>query len=213
MFVSDDDDLLPEPNGPSDPLFHEERLRRLEENFAELLRQQSLGSTKKSEESRPAANADSVATAKIQTEEGTSRLVYELRELVPHLSPSFDCSEDDAILLLSAIRRGSVGQGSDTWEERLAVERSEKKALLHQLERKSQECEEQKNIVADLRQRLNALREEAHSSANILSQRREQVRRQLLLEESRSQKLQVRNGQLEQELGRLKDMLHSRMRR
>ncbi|CBH15480.1 uncharacterized protein TEOVI_000738200 [Trypanosoma equiperdum] len=213
MFVSDNDDYLPEPQAPGDHHMHEERLRRLEENFALLLNQRSVGNASGPKESTPKARVTAVAADVQAADERSLKLTYELRELVPHLSPGFDCCSADALLLLSAIRNGSHGRGCESWEDRLAVVKAEKRSLHHQLEKKAQECEELKNAVAEMKQRLKAERQEALSSVNVLSQRREQVRKQLLLEESRSQKLQVRNGQLESELERLKDMLHSCMRR
>ncbi|KEG12199.1 hypothetical protein DQ04_01901050 [Trypanosoma grayi] len=145
-------------------------------------------------------------------EEREDKAHYELRRLVSHLSPEFSCSERDAVLLVSAIRGGSIAGGVESREDRLALLESERRAAQNKLERKSQECEDLKDSVADLRQRLRTTQQEAHASATLLSQRREEVRKQLLLEESRTQKLQVRNGKLEMEVERLKDMLHSRMR-
>ncbi|KAG8343871.1 hypothetical protein ERJ75_000971000 [Trypanosoma vivax] len=141
------------------------------------------------------------------------KLNYELRTLVPHLSPEFECNAQDALLLLSAIRSGTIAAGRASWEDRLGAVKAEKHSLQQQLERKSSECENLKNTVAEMRQKLQSTEMQARSSVGVLSKRRDEVRRHLLLEESRTHKLTIRNGQLEMEVERLKDMLRTQMRK
>ncbi|EAN87916.1 hypothetical protein C3747_7g163 [Trypanosoma cruzi] len=166
------------------------------------------------EENKPRSSLSDLATSAMPNhweDERTGNLLYELRRIVPHLSPEFDCGERDATLILSVIRSGSAAEGTDSWEHRLSSLEAEKRMIQSRLDRRSHECEELKGTVAELRQKLRATQENTNASVNVLSKRREELRKQLLLEESRSQKLKIRNGQLEMELERLKEMLRSRL--
>ncbi|KAH9582088.1 hypothetical protein LSM04_004661 [Trypanosoma melophagium] len=231
MFLGEDDDL-PEPTLRNPRLSQEARLLRLEKEMA-LLKQQRCGYhggplqfSERYSDFNPAENPEKKLERSNSMDSGLDtssdfrsdngrgdKVQYELRQLVPHLSPGFTCSERDAVLLLSAIRSGFTAGGTESWGERVASLDSERRTLQNRFDRKHQECEELKDAVADLRQRLRATQQQAQASSSLLSQKREEVRKQLLLEESRTQKLQVRNGKLEMELERLKDMLHSQMRK
>ncbi|ORC93195.1 uncharacterized protein TM35_000025210 [Trypanosoma theileri] len=231
MFLGEDDDL-PEPT-PYDTRFSQEaRLLRLEKEMALLKKQWCgcRGGPSQSLERYSDVNPTEISEKKVERScspdsgLGTSlecrsdngqvdKVQYELRQIVPHLSPEFICSERDAVLLLSVIRSGSTSRGTESWGERVAVLESERRTLQNKLDRKHQECEELKDAVADLKQKLRSTQQQAQASSSLLSQKREEVRKQLLLEESRTQKLQVRNGKLEMEIDRLKDMLHSHMRK
>lgn len=133
----------------------------------------------------------------------------ELRALAPFLSSSFQCSEDDALMLVSIL---SAAQSSSSLADRLQTVESEKRLLEGKLERKIDECEKLKDEVGEGRQKLRAIQQQATQTAALLSQKREEVRKQLVLEEGRTQKLQHQNKLLQQELEKLKTRVHSLMK-
>ncbi|ESL07681.1 hypothetical protein TRSC58_04626 [Trypanosoma rangeli SC58] len=168
----------------------------------------NLGGSKR--HSSSSDSAKSVASIPV-IEERMDMSYYELRRIVPHLSPEFECTERDAVLIISAIRSGSAAGGEESWEQRLSSLETEKRMVKNRLERRIQECYELKGTVAELRQKIRATQDDSHASVNLLSKRHEEMRKQLLMEESRSQKLKIRNGQLEMEVERLRGLLHSQL--
>ncbi|RNF11873.1 hypothetical protein TraAM80_00709 [Trypanosoma rangeli] len=150
-------------------------------------------------------------TSSPMSEERMESSYYELRRIVPHLSPEFECAERDAVLIISAIRSGSAVGGAESWEQRFSSLETEKRMIKNRLERRSQECDELKGTVTELQQKIRSTQDGSRASVNLLSKRHEEVRKQLLMEESRSQKLKIRNGQLEMEVERLRGLLHSQL--
>lgn len=150
----------------------------------------------------------------------------ELRKLVPHLSPVFQCTYQDCVLLTAAIRHGgcvtstSGGQSSRSWgnggvetvslRDQLRVLESEKRMLHQRFSKQSAESEGLRREILDLKERLDATKKEAKLSSAHLGQKRDEMRRQVLLEETRCEKLQMQNKKLEMEIEQLKNRLRSR---
>ncbi|RNF23030.1 uncharacterized protein Tco025E_02941 [Trypanosoma conorhini] len=232
MFLDDEHGEL-EPCHADHALSQEARLQKLEEELDRLKRQQFRGNgsggmqppwrhdyspqrDRRQKESRPRLSSSDSARSLTPSpvgdgDGGMETSYYELRRIVPHLSPEFECAERDAVLILSAIRSGAAAEGAESWEQRLSSLEAEKRMIQGRLARRSQECEALKGTVAELRQKIRATQEDSHASVNLLSKRNEEVRKQLLLEESRSQKMKIRNGQLEMEVERLRGLLHSHL--
>jgi HAMP domain-containing protein len=140
--------------------------------------------------------------------------VEELRARVPFLSPQFACSDDDASLIMSMLSTAAApsrGSLPDS-EERLLLLAADKRALEQRLERRSDELERLKDELGDAKHKLRAVQQQATQSAQLMSQKREEIRKQLLLEEGRSQKLQHENKLLHQELDKLKGRVHHLMK-
>lgn len=147
----------------------------------------------------------------------------ELRSLVPHLSPSFACSHTDCLFLLSAIRRGGCSSGG-SWalhgrggagsrvelslQDRLNIVETEKKTLQQRLEKKETAIEDLQSEIRGLKERMSLVKKEAKQSVAYIGQKRDEIRRQFLQEETRCEKLRVQNLKLDAELEQMK----SRMR-
>lgn len=139
----------------------------------------------------------------------------ELRRVVPHLSPEFNCKYNDLILIMAAIRRGglsSTGCGTTgnkhtdvSLQDRLQMMEAEKRHLQQKLNRQANESEELKREVGELKERMKAVQQSAKLSAANVAQKRDELRLQLQLEETRSQKLRARNTKLESEMALLRD--------
>jgi hypothetical protein len=148
-----------------------------------------------------------------------------LFQLLPHLSASFRCSDADAMVLLGAVSNASAGGGGGGYghsagashvghlEDRLSIVEAENRALMARLEGRTDECDKLKDDLGEARQKLRAVQQQTAQSAQLLSQRRDEVRKQLLLEEGRTQKLQQQNKLLTQEIDKLKQRLHTAMQR
>lgn len=148
-----------------------------------------------------------------QWSESEEAAFYELRSLVPHLSPTFTCAYGDAILLLAAIRRGGASASDQqSLADRCQSLESDRRQLEQRLERSREECEALQGEVAAAKQKLKAVQEESKGSVTVLAQRREEMRKQLLLEETRSEKLKVRNRKLEIENDALRERMRGQLR-
>ncbi|CUI15251.1 Hypothetical protein, putative [Bodo saltans] len=140
--------------------------------------------------------------------------VEELRARIPFLSSEFTCSDDDASLIMSMLStaaapsRGSLPDA----EEKLQMLAAEKRIVEQRLDRKSDDVERLKDELGDAKQKLRAIQQQATQSAQLFSQKREEIRKQLLLEEGRTQKLQHENKLLTQELDKMKGKVHHLMR-
>lgn len=130
----------------------------------------------------------------------------ELRRRVPFLSSDFYCSDADALHLLGMMRSG--GGPSSSVDDKVAALEVDRKTAEAALERRTDECERLRSELADARQKLRAVQQQATQSAALLSQKREEIRKQLLLEEGRTQKLQQQNKVLTQELDKLRSRVH-----
>lgn len=139
---------------------------------------------------------------------------YELRRLVPHLSPEFTCAYRDAVLLLGAVRNGgsSAARGQDSLMDRVAALEAERRNLESRLARKADECAALRSDGDQARQKLRAVQQQAQQSNALMSQKREEMRKQLLIEEGRTEKIEVRNRKLQVENDDLKSKLRSGMR-
>lgn len=146
-----------------------------------------------------------------------------LYHILPHLSPAFRCSDADAMVLLAAVGNGGGGSGGGAagvygglhvghLEDRLSIVEAENRALMARLEGRTDECDKLKDDLGEARQKLRAVQQQATQSGQLLSQRREEVRKQLILEEGRTAKLQQQNKVLTQEVEKLKQRLHTAMR-
>ena len=82
------------------------------------------------------------------------------------------------------------------------------KQLTIRLEKRMEEIAKLKDDVAEARGKQRAVEAQSKQTSNVLSQRREEVRKQLLAEESRNAKLQFQNKTLQGELEKMKDRLH-----
>lgn len=140
--------------------------------------------------------------------------VEAVRARVPFLSSAFNCSDDDAGLILSMLSTSAAPArgGCPDVEERLSVTMAEKKAVELRLEKRNEDVERLKDELADAKQKLRAVQQQATQSSQLLSQKREEIRKQLLLEEGRTQKLQHENKLLHQELDKLKSRVHQLMK-
>lgn len=139
---------------------------------------------------------------------------YELRRLAPHLSAEFTCSYRDAVLLIGAIRNGGSGvaRGQESLMDRVTASEAERRSLDMRLAKKTEECEALRLEVDHARQKLRAVQQQAQQSTALLSQKREEMRKQLLMEESRTEKIQMKNRKLEKENEELKSRLRTHMR-
>lgn len=148
----------------------------------------------------------------------------ELRRLVPHLSPGFSCSHTDCLLLLAAIRQGGAltggmrsifqlgglgggGRNDLSLQERLQITEAEKRTLQKSIEVHEASQHELRNEIASLKERLKLVKKEAKQSSACVEQKLDEVRRQLLLEEGRSEKLRVQNRKVEAELEQLRSRI------
>ena len=134
-------------------------------------------------------------------------MLERLRAAVPRLSTEFKCSEDDAYALVGALLSPQRGDGTD-FEGKIATLQAEVNLTTAKLERRDEDCEKLRDEVGELKQKMKALEAQAQQRAALLSQKREEVRRQLLQEESRSNKLQQQNKVLTLELDKLKGRVH-----
>lgn len=234
LFSSDDDfpDIPLIDVGDAPASGQTQRLHALEEQFNKMkgssaLRhstQEGLGtaSARASEKSPPLATEDLMSLSTSGAPHGhidplfevqREAILHELRQLVPHLSPQFTCSYRDALLLAGAVHNGGVASGDhQSLAEKCQALEAEKRQLYQRLERSNAQCEKLKSDVADSRQKLAASQLEFKNTNAILSQRREEARKQLLLEETRSEKLKVRNRKLEMENATLKERVHAHLR-
>lgn len=164
----------------------------------------------------------------------SEEVMYELHSLVPHLSTSFSCSARDALLFIMSIRSGGSTDGSTTKNssgvaggmssgppaphkvttllDRVNLLEAEKRGLEQRLQSRVTECELLKDELASVKQRLQAVQQQSLQTQTTLSQRREETRRQLMLEETRGEKMRVRNRKLEAEVEQLKDRLRAQLR-
>lgn len=143
-------------------------------------------------------------------------ITEELHLFLPQLSAGFQCSSDDAATIATAIIRSrshmdSAG-GSDICrlEEKVQQLECDLKVMSAKLERREDDGNKLRDEVGEARQKLRAMENSSRQQCSLLSQRREEVRKQLLCEESRTQKLTVQNKQLQQEVDRLKALLNNR---
>ena len=122
------------------------------------------------------------------------------------------------MVLLAALSRSSYSHGGGGGsvghlEDRLSIVEAENRALISRLEARTEECDKIKDDLGEARQKLRAVQQQAQQSSQLLSQRRDEVRKQLILEEGRTQKLQQQNKVLAQELDKMKQRVHSLMQR
>ncbi|KPI88221.1 hypothetical protein ABL78_2725 [Leptomonas seymouri] len=223
LFSSDDDDLPDVPtvdvdtpvtsNVASSRQAH--RFQQLEELHRELQNGTSSGRHREPRNSSSSAPEVSTSPSKGQQRrdvwsERDEAAFYELRTLVPHLSPHFACSYNDAVLLIAAIRVGGAASSErQTLADKYQSLEAERRQLEQRLERSREESNALRDEVAAAKQKLKAVQEESKGSVAVLAQRREEMRKQLLLEETRSEKLKVRNRQLECENDALKERVRN----
>jgi hypothetical protein len=136
--------------------------------------------------------------------------VEELRARVPFLSSNFHCTDDDASLIISMLSTAAASSRGiqPNVEEKLMVVSAEKRMIEERLDRRNEDVERLKDELAEAKQKLRAVQQQAVNSSQLLSQKREEIRKQLLLEEGRTQKLQHENKLLTQEMDKLKSRLH-----
>jgi outer membrane murein-binding lipoprotein Lpp len=227
LFSSDDDNL---PDVPTvevgTPITSSltssnqaQRFQQLEELQRDLRSGPCHSRRRESRKSTTSSTADAVAAVSSRSaqqdvwRERDEAAFYELRTLVPHLSPSFACSYSDAVILIAAIRNGG---GASSERQSLADKcqslETEKRQLEQRLERSRAECDALHDDVAAAKVKLKAVQEESRGSATVLAQRREEMRKQLLLEETRSEKLKLRNKKLELENDALKERIRGQLR-
>ena len=77
--------------------------------------------------------------------------------------------------------------------------------------KKDYDLERLKDDVADARSRYKALEERFRKSTQQASMRKEETRKQLILEENKVSKLTSQNRNLQMEVDRLKRMLHDNL--
>ncbi|GET93085.1 hypothetical protein, conserved [Leishmania tarentolae] len=224
MLFDSDDDNLPEvpitgshihmPLKTSDA--QAERLQQLEAEY-HASRPETAAARHRAAHGRPSSkplsHPEPMKAASHVWEERDEAAFYELRSLVPHLSPQFACSYSDTVLLIAAIQSGGAASGNrHTLADKCQSLEADHRQLEQRLEKSRAQCEDLKREVAEVKQKLRVVQEESKSSVNALAQRREEMRKQLLLEETRSEKLRVRNKKLEQEndslKGRVRGQLH-----
>lgn len=135
----------------------------------------------------------------------------ELRRLVPYLSADFRCDTTDALRLLTAIRSGAVGStGGESLQDRVAALEAERRSLEQRLQRARREQETLSAELREARQLLTAARQEGRDGVERVATRREEMRRLLLIEQTRTEKYQVRNRILEKELEDLRERFRGR---
>ncbi|KPA79847.1 hypothetical protein ABB37_04929 [Leptomonas pyrrhocoris] len=225
LFSSDDDDLPDVPavevgtpvtsNLASSDQAH--RLQQLEMMHRDMQSGTSPGRHREARGSSNAAPDVPTSSSNVQQpqdawSERDEAAFYELRALVPHLSPRFTCSYSDAVLLIAAVRTGGAASSErQTLADKCQSLEAERRQLEQRLERSREECGTLHNEVAAAKQKLKAVQEESKGSVAVLAQRREEMRKQLLLEETRTEKLKVRNRKLELENDALKERMRSQM--
>ncbi|CAC9548617.1 conserved hypothetical protein [Leishmania infantum JPCM5] len=223
LFDSDDDNLPEVPTIRSNTLIplktsgaQAQRLQQLEAEYrasraeTAAVRQRAA---RRCSSSRPVSPPEPRKAASHVWEERDEAAFYELHSLVPHLSPQFACSYSDAVLLIAAIQSGGAASGNrHTLADKCQSLEADRRQLEQRLEKSRAQCEELKREVAEVKQKLRVVQEESRNSVNALAQRREEMRKQLLLEETRAEKLMVRNKKLEQENDSLKGRVREQFR-
>ncbi|CCW59917.1 unnamed protein product [Phytomonas sp. EM1] len=137
---------------------------------------------------------------------------YELRTLVPYLSPEFSPSFQDTVLLITAVRNGHGEKGQDSLMDKITLLEAEKRSLSQRLAKKTNECEDLRSQLVGVQQRIQAIKQEEQHKNGILSKRREEMRKQLLIEEGKVQKLNVRYKKLEVENEELRSRVRASLR-
>jgi hypothetical protein len=146
------------------------------------------------------------------------KLLDELRTHVPFISQGFQSSDDDIVAILTALS-AARGTGYSTsaasaegHSNKVAELEAEVKQLTTRLQRRTEEVERLRDDLGEARSRAKAVEEQSRMKANVLSLRREETKKHLLTEESRTAKLQHQNKLLQQEVDRLKGRVHDLMR-
>ena len=145
------------------------------------------------------------------------RMLDELRTHVPFISTGFQASDDDVVAILTALSaaRGSGFSTSPSTEvnsNKVSELEAEVKQLTIKLQRRNEEVERLRDDVGEARARAKAVEEQSRLKANVLSLRREETKKHLLTEETRTAKLQHQNKLLQQEVDRLKGRVHDLMK-
>ncbi|KAK7197239.1 hypothetical protein NESM_000669900 [Novymonas esmeraldas] len=217
MLFDSDDDLPAVPTTESPPTTtsaaQAQRLQLLEAEYRSARADAPSGRHRSARRRTSSSPRKAAETAPSVWEERDEAAFYELRSLVPHLSPRFACSYSDAVLLIAAIHEGGAAAGNrQTIADRCQTLEAERRQLEQRLERTRAQCEDLKNEAAQAAQRLKAAQAESKASVGALAQRREEMRRQFLQEETRAQKLTARNKVLELENESLKERLRGQGR-
>ncbi|CAJ1035756.1 hypothetical protein, conserved [Leishmania lindenbergi] len=224
MLFDSDDDSLPEVptirSSSHTPLptstAQAQRLEQLEAEYRATRTETSAGrqrAARRRRSSRPLSPWKPMEAASHMWEECDEAAFYELRLLVPHLSPKFTCSYSDTVLLIAAIQSGGAASGNrHTLADKCQSLEADRRQLEQRLEKFRAQCEDLKSEVAEVKQKLKAVQEESKSSVSALAQRREEMRKQLLLEETRVEKLTVRNKKLVMENDFLKERVQGKPR-
>jgi hypothetical protein len=137
-----------------------------------------------------------------------------LRGAVPFLSPGFSCGAEDAALLLDYIAAAAAapaGGRQEALEDKVVKLEADAKALTQRLQRRTDEAEHLKDVVADARGKQAAVERETKAASKAVAQRRDDIRKQLLMEESRTSKLQFQNKTLLAEIDKLKARVHQQL--
>lgn len=146
--------------------------------------------------------------------------LLQLKEFIPFLSRGFSCSEDDARTILSYCQDSQHHQQSNNSFElgnnnhrlqdldKITTLEGQINSLTQRLERKDFDIEKLRDDVGESRSRYRALEERFRNSNHQNGQRREETRKQLILEESKVSKLTHQNKSLQMEVDRLKRLLH-----
>ena len=121
------------------------------------------------------------------------------------LSPSFRCSSDDAEILLSLLAHTD---GDGLAAERLEQLEGQVKHLSQRLRRADADIERVKNELSDARAKQAAVETQSKTNMKLASQRREESRKLLLVEEGRAAKLEFQNRTLASEVEKLKARVH-----
>ncbi|KAG5489903.1 hypothetical protein JKF63_00020 [Porcisia hertigi] len=218
MFLANDDDDLPEVptiiSNSDTPVTtsaaQAQRLEQLEAEYRATCAETGVGLQGSSRRHHSSSPSEPTHRAAHVWEERDEAAFYELRSLVPHLSPHFACTYSDAVLLIAAIQSGGAASvNRHSLADRFQALDADRRKLEQRLERSRAQCEGLKSEVAAAKQKLRAVQEESKNSVNALAQRREEMRKQLLLEETRADRLMVRNKKLELE----NDTLRGRVQR
>mmetsp|Transcript_29424 Transcript_29424/g.90912 ORF Transcript_29424/g.90912 Transcript_29424/m.90912 type:complete len:235 (-) Transcript_29424:8-712(-) len=136
-----------------------------------------------------------------------------LRTAVPYLSPTFSCTDDDAELLLAYVAPNTQTANGSALEDKVTQLECEVKHLTSRLQKRTEEATRLKDDVAEARHKQRAVEAQSKQTANVLGQRREETRKQLLAEESRNSKLQFQNRTLQAEVDKLKERVHQLLSR
>jgi hypothetical protein len=141
----------------------------------------------------------------------------ELLHVAPTLSHDFHCSEEDALVLVALVTAASNHRGTSAdvgrLEDKVITLESEGKLLRQRLERRDEEVDRLKDDLENARGKVAAIENQAKQTIALVSQKRDEVRRQLINEESRTMKLQKQCKTLEAEVDRLKARLHALMQK